>query len=263
MADENIIMMNALDSANEPRNIFPNFILNSPESPFNANSLNFSTASFDYTGADVTVESFLRLLTGRQASSLSKNKQLNSDSDSNILIYLTGHGGDEFLKFRDQEEMSSADLSYALSEMHAKGRYKSVLLVADTCQAATLGAKITSPEVTVLSSSLIGENSYAYYSNDELAVAVIDRFTYSLMMFLREPAKSSRAADPRTLSNLYKSFNPTFLRAKPFIFTTSTNQKYLDVTKVSLYFGALPRLHAIGQIKIPSLKFQTVLVSIS
>ena len=31
-----------------------------------------------------------------------RSKRLLSDARSNVLVYLTGHGGDEFLKFQDQ-----------------------------------------------------------------------------------------------------------------------------------------------------------------
>ncbi len=40
-----------------------------------------------------------------------------------MLLYLTGHGGDEFLKFHDQEELLAADLANALLQMHLAGRY--------------------------------------------------------------------------------------------------------------------------------------------
>ena len=55
-----------------------------------------------------------------------------------MLFYLTGHGGDEFLKFQDQREILSRDVADALSHMHAVGRYNEVLFIVDTCQAETL-----------------------------------------------------------------------------------------------------------------------------
>ena len=44
--------------------------------------------------------------TAREA--VPRSKRLLSDSGSNVLVYLTGHGGDDFLKFQDQEEMMGA-----------------------------------------------------------------------------------------------------------------------------------------------------------
>ena len=54
----------------------------------------------DYRGYEVTVENFIRVMTGRLPPSTPRSKRLLSDNRSNILIYMTGHGGDGFLKFQ-------------------------------------------------------------------------------------------------------------------------------------------------------------------
>jgi hypothetical protein len=36
---------------------------------------------------------------------------------------MTGHGGDEFLKFQDQEEISAYDIADAFQQMHTQKRY--------------------------------------------------------------------------------------------------------------------------------------------
>jgi hypothetical protein len=51
---------------------------------------------------------------------------------------MTGHGGDEFLKFNDAEEVGSRDFADAIEQMHRQGRYHEILFMVDTCQAATL-----------------------------------------------------------------------------------------------------------------------------
>ena len=84
-----------------------------------------------------------------------RSKRLLSDARSNVLVYLTGHGGDEFLKFQDQArifalptgllsgdctgcigmyrrrrlrapqvEISSMDIADALAQMAEKHRYR-------------------------------------------------------------------------------------------------------------------------------------------
>lgn len=50
------------------------------------------------------------------------NKRLGSDASSNVLVYLTGHGGDGFLKFQDNEEVSSQDVADAVEQMWEKRR---------------------------------------------------------------------------------------------------------------------------------------------
>jgi phosphatidylinositol glycan class K len=39
-----------------------------------------------------------------------------------VFIYMTGHGGDEFLKFQDNEEISAWDLADAVGGMWSGGR---------------------------------------------------------------------------------------------------------------------------------------------
>ena len=60
-------------------------------------------------GYEVTVQNFIRLLTGRVKEGTPKLKRLLTDEGSNILIYMTGHGGDGFLKFQDSEEITSIE----------------------------------------------------------------------------------------------------------------------------------------------------------
>ena len=76
----------------------------------------------DYRGNEVTVENFIRLLTDRWPASHPTSKRLTTDDRSNILIYMTGHGGDSFLKFQDAEEISAFDLADAFEQMWEKKR---------------------------------------------------------------------------------------------------------------------------------------------
>jgi phosphatidylinositol glycan class K len=64
----------------------------------------------------------LRVLTGRHETAVPRSKRLLSDEGSHILLYMTGHGGDEFLKFQDSEELQSHDLADAVKQMKEKHR---------------------------------------------------------------------------------------------------------------------------------------------
>jgi phosphatidylinositol glycan class K len=77
----------------------------------------------DYRGYEVTVENFIRLLTDRVGEEMPRSKRLLTDDRSNILVYMTGHGGNEFLKFQDAEEISAFDLADAFEQMWEKKRY--------------------------------------------------------------------------------------------------------------------------------------------
>lgn len=71
-------------------------------------------------------------------------------------VYLTGHGGEDFLKFQDKEELTSQEVAAALGSMRSSRRYRELLFIVDTCQAASMFARITAPNVFGIGSSKIG-----------------------------------------------------------------------------------------------------------
>jgi glycosylphosphatidylinositol transamidase (GPIT) subunit GPI8 len=68
---------------------------------------------------------------GRVSADTPRSKRLLSDDRSNILVYMTGHGGNEFLKFQDAEEISAFDLADAFTQMWEKRR---LVLNTSCCQ---------------------------------------------------------------------------------------------------------------------------------
>ncbi len=90
-----------------------------------------------------------------------RSKRLLSDANSNIFVYMTGHGGNEFLKFQDNEEISAFDIADAFEQMYEKKRYNEIFFMIDTCQANTMYSKFYSPNVLATGSSVLGENSYS------------------------------------------------------------------------------------------------------
>ena len=47
------------------------------------------------------------MLSGRHEPGEPSGRRLSGGVGANVLIYMTGHGGDEFLKFQDQFEITS------------------------------------------------------------------------------------------------------------------------------------------------------------
>lgn len=109
-----------------------------------------------------------------------------------LSIYFFTSSGDQFFKFQDIEEITSEEIASILEEMHRRKRYKEVLLVADTCQAFTLGDHITAPNVMVIGSSLKGESSYAHHSDTQLGLSVMERYTHAFLQFLTTTTKRSK-----------------------------------------------------------------------
>jgi len=123
-------------------------------------------------------------MTGRLPPATSRSKRLLSDHNSNVMVYMTGHGGDGFLKFQDSEEITNVDLADAIEQMWRKNRYHEMLLIVDTCQAASMYQRLYSPNVIATGSSLVGEDSLSHHVDRSIGVYIIDRYTYYVLEFL-------------------------------------------------------------------------------
>ncbi|KAI9706114.1 MAG: glycosylphosphatidylinositol anchor biosynthesis [Candelina mexicana] len=190
--DSQIILMLPDDMACNPRNAFPGTVYNNAD---RALDLYGDNIEVDYRGYEVTVENFIRLLTDRVGEEMPRSKRLLTDDRSNILVYMTGHGGNEFLKFQDAEEISAFDLADAFEQMWEKKR------------------KFYSPNIIATGSSEIDQSSYSHHADNDVGVAVIDRYTYYNLDFLethiREPGSKM------TLGDLFDSYDEAKIHSHP------------------------------------------------
>lgn len=127
------------------------------------------------------------------------------DENSNVLVYLTGHGGDNFFKFQDGEELMSNDVASVFSQMYEMKRYNEILFISDTCQAFTMADEIRVPNVFSVGSSLKDQNSYASHSDTDVGQSVIDRYSKIIKDFVDDAVtltsdSSSQNKDPGTAS---------------------------------------------------------------
>ena len=200
--DSQILLMLPDDMACNPRNAFPGTVYSNADRRMDLYGENVEV---DYRGYEVTVENFIRLLTDRWEDGVPASKRLQTDEGSNILIYMTGHGGSEFLKFQDAEEISSWDLADAFAQMHEKKRYNELLFMIDTCQANTLYRQFYAPNIIATGSSEEDESSYSHHADNDVGVAVIDRWTYYVLEFLESQVTSPTSE--KTLGDLFDSYD--------------------------------------------------------
>ncbi|OVA01468.1 Peptidase C13 [Macleaya cordata] len=229
--DERIILMLADDMACNARNNYPAQVFNNENHRLN---LYGDNVEVDYRGYEVTVENFLRVLTGRHETAVPRSKRLLSDEGSHILLYMTGHGGDEFIKFQDSEELQSHDLADAVKQMKEKHRFKELLIMVDTCQAATLFNQLHSPGVLAIGSSLKGENSYSHHLDSDIGVSVVDRFTFYTLAFFERLNTYSNAS----LSSLFNSYIPSMLLSTAY-YRVDLYKRPLDKVPVTNFFGSV------------------------
>jgi len=232
--DSQIILMLADDMACNPRNPRPAMVYNNAHQHINVYG---DDVEVDYRGYEVTVENFIRLLTGRHPPSTPRSKRLLTDEHSNILIYMTGHGGDGFLKFQDSEEITNVELADAFEQMWQKRRYNKIFFMIDTCQAASMYQQFYSPNILAVASSLVGEDSLSHHVDSSIGVYIIDRYTYFALEFLEK-------VTPTSLQNMRQ-----FLRVCPkrdCISTVGIREDLFpdDPAKVPLtdFFGSVRRV---------------------
>ncbi|CAD6906096.1 unnamed protein product [Tilletia controversa] len=232
--DSNIILMLADDAACNHRNKFPGNVYGSSSRTLD---LYGDDVEVDYRDNEVSVETFIRVLTGRLPPHTPKSKRLESDSRSNIFLYMTGHGGDEFLKFQDNEEISAFDLADAIEQMWEKRRYNELFFMIDTCQANTMYSKIYSPNVLATGSSAKDQNSYSHHSDMDLGVAVIDRFTNHVLDYMEHINKTSEA----TMQDLFDSYDADKFGSDAGVRTDLFRRHPHDV-KITDFFGGVAQV---------------------
>lgn len=237
--DGNIILMLADEFAANPRNPVKNGVFNTAADSLQNSgqagdhqrpSLQSEGTEIDYRGEDVTVENLITVLTGRSGNGVMP--VLESDEGSNVLIYLTGHGGDQFFKFQDVEEIAAEQLAETLHQMHMGRKYRQVLLVADTCQAFTLGDAIIArgiPNVSVIGTSLRGESSYAHSGNSLLGLSVIEKYTHYFVEHVRSNGRKRTMHEATVSEAMLEPFSYRHLGANVGMTDANCDRKLTDV----------------------------------
>ena len=216
--DSQILLMLPDDMACNPRNAFPGTVYSNSDRKVDLygdkqDGGGGGGIEVDYRGYEVTVENFIRLLTDRWDASQPRSKRLLTDAGSNVLVYMTGHGGDEFLKFQDAEEISAFDLADAFGQMWEGKRYHELLFMIDTCQANTMYGKFYSPGIVATGSSDLGQSSYSHHADNDVGVAVIDRYTYYNLNYLETEVTST--SSKKTLGDLFDSYDEEQIHSHP------------------------------------------------
>ncbi|KXN91198.1 GPI-anchor transamidase [Leucoagaricus sp. SymC.cos] len=229
--DSNIILMLADDASCNLRNKFPGSVYANPGRHLDLYGDNIEV---DYRGYEVTVENFIRVLTGRMDPSVPRSKRLLTDERSNIFVYMTGHGGNEFLKFQDNEEISAFDIADAFEQMYQKKRYNEIFFMIDTCQANTMYSKFYSPNILATGSSELGENSYSYANDNDIGVAVIDAYTHYILEYMEGINKTSQMS----MQDLFSSYDPEKISSHPGVRSDLFNRP-LDKALITDFFGGV------------------------
>lgn len=94
-----------------------------------------------------------------------------------------------------------------------KSRYHELLFMIDTCQANTMYSKFYSPNIIATGSSEIDQSSYSHHADNDVGVAVIDRYTYYNLDFLETQVNDVRSR--KTVGELFDSYSVEDIHSNP------------------------------------------------
>jgi len=246
--DSHIILMLGDEMPCNPRNPRPATVFNNANQQINVYG---DDVEVDYKGYEVTAENLVRVLTGRVDSNTPNSKQLLSDETSNVFLYMTGHGGEGFIKFQESEEITNVELADVFEQMWQKGRYNELLFLADTCQAASLFEKCYSPNILAAASSRVGEDSLSHHDDPTLGVPVIDRWTYYILQYL----ESVRPDSKKTMQDFFdQTSDYTLVKSQPTVRNDLFNRD-LDKTLLTDFLGNVHSVELTDTTSIDSLRF--------
>lgn len=157
-SDDNVLYLQTEDIQYNPRNVHKGKIYDTETNFFSINNYYRTTISLQY---------ILNILY------CNHKLMLDLCENTNLFIYMTGHGGDGFMKILDREYLHKNDLMQAL--IYLCNRLKNVILFIDTCQASTqINENLLPKNCFVVCSSVKGEPSISYKANREIGCAVVD-----------------------------------------------------------------------------------------
>lgn len=83
----------------------------------------------------------------------------------------------------------------------------------DTCQANTMYSRLYSPNIIATGSSELDQSSYSHHADNDVGVAVIDRYTYYNLEYLETQVKDLSSA--KTVGDLFDSYDYEKIHSNP------------------------------------------------
>lgn len=169
--DENKIIVFAYDDIAENRqNPFKGEVFNQPDGPDV-----YKGVKIDYVGKDVTPNNFIAVITGDKSKLVveetrTTSRVLESNSESNVFIYWTDHGGENLIAFPDKYLYRDEFLK-GLETMHSKQLYKHLVFYLEACESGSMFVGLPEDIQIFATTAANGhESSYAAYCGAEAKV---------------------------------------------------------------------------------------------
>lgn len=192
LSDDKIILFLTDDIAENQNNLFKGNV----HQTINGKNLR-ENVEIDYSENEVTAENFKNVLLGRKSSKTPT--VLETDDQSNVLIYLVDHGSGTSVPFAGGGELPGEELNRIIQGLDQKNKYRQLLLVADVCLGGDLLPNLKTPGVLYLTGSSENEPSLAANYDSQLENWLSDEFTNQFLEVATANPEISLAAFYTTL----------------------------------------------------------------
>jgi ABC-type branched-subunit amino acid transport system substrate-binding protein len=189
VSDENIVLFLIDDIANDPKNT-PKGSVYHVVSGKNLRQ----GAVIDYSGSEVTEENFKNVLLGNKTPDT--DVVLETDENSNVLLYIVDHGGSGYIPFSNGGELEAEELKQIIDKMHEKGRYRQMFIMVDACFGESMALELETPGVIYFTGATKKEDSLACHYDPHITSWLADDFTDRTLTALAEKPEI-------TISELY------------------------------------------------------------
>ena len=154
----NIITMMFDDIANNEGNPFPGKLFNT----VNGSDV-YHGCQLDYTGMNVNMDTFFKVLHGNKTSQTPR--VLESTSTDQVFVVYTDHGAPGYVTFPAGIAMYAPDLNNALLTMHKLGKYQELLIYMDACNSGSMFGEglLQAKNVLAVTAASKSEESYAAF----------------------------------------------------------------------------------------------------
>jgi len=146
--DSRVIVMQYDDIAKDPENPFPGQVFNKPTPAGTPGVDVYANCKKDYTGAAVTPEMFVAVLTG-DSSKTGGRPVLKSGPTDRVFVFFTDHGGTGIIAFPDGSLMSSTVLIGAINQMFNSKMYSKLVFYMEACESGSMFEGLIRPNINV------------------------------------------------------------------------------------------------------------------
>ncbi|XP_045622223.1 legumain [Procambarus clarkii] len=224
--DDHIIVMMYDDIANNKMNPIKGKIINRPDGPDV-----YKGVPKDYTGKDVTPETFLKVLQGdaEGLKEVGSGKVLKSGPNDRVFINMVDHGAPGIFAF-PESYLYVKNFTNGILDMQRNKRFKELTVYMEACEAGSMFKNIPDDiNVYALSASNSTESSYACYLDKKVGTFLGDVFSIKWM--------EDTDREDVTKETLEKQFN-VVKKATTTSHVMQWGEKSIDTEAVGAFVGS-------------------------